>query len=258
MQRTKPRFGPLGLKGFEVPEGTIERGALGRLRVRFDGQATDFEPENRIGTRPVSEEESSQWDGLQRMMSATKPVADPRWNLVSMRLGSRVLSRLPLGGVITYVPNGTPPFKGSFSLAVPRAKPALRLSESALLEAIDAFLRETEGRPAAEGIPWRARSMTGRQAVNIFSAGPGHGRHHKRGKWHRCPLCHTPVVKGLFNPRIPYGPLRPGAGAIRDLRGGYLSRLRETYLVADPNSLLSEGASVVGTQEPISPQSFLD
>ncbi len=252
IQRTKPRVGALGLKTLQVPEGTIERGALGRLHFRFDGQSTDFEPENRVDTRPPSDDEVSLWNGLQRVMSATKPVTDREWNLVSMRLGARILRRLPLGGVVTFLPDGTPPFTGSFKASVPAA-PVRRAwsleAELELLRAIHAFVSEEEH-------PWDPdlRVMTRwttptspRQASHIVTMSLGHGRHHARGKWQRCPLCHTPVVKGLFNPRIPYGQLRPGSGAIRDLRGGYLSRLRETYLLSDPNSLISASDSLPET-----------
>ncbi len=259
MQRRKPRVGPLGLKAVEVEDGTIER-SLGRLRFRFDGRSEDFEPENRSTNRAPSTQEILMWNGLQRLMSATKPVADSEWNLVSMRIGPRVLSRLPLGSIVTYVPNGTPPFKGTLDPVVPVAKPEpeLRRSETFLLEAIDAFLREPDVMVAVEVSPWKPQTVTGRQAVHIFSVGPGHGRSHKRGKWERCPLCHTPVVKGLFNPRIPYGQLRPGTGSIRDLRGGYLTRLRETYLVSDPNSLIRNNDSVFGPQSPGSSSRFQD
>ncbi len=249
MQRTKPRLGPLGLKAVDVGDGTIER-SLGRLRFRFDGTAEDFEPDNRSSTRPPSTQEILMWNGLQRLMSSTRPVADSEWKLVSMRIGPRVLSRLPLGGVVTYLPDGTPPFKGRLAPVVPNVtpEPALRSAELVLLDAIDAFLREPEGPGPLDMPAWKPQTVNGRQAVHIFSVGPGHGRNHKRGKWERCPICHTPVVKGLFNPRIPYGPLRAGTGSIRDLRGGYLSRLRETYLVADPSSLIRNNDSVFGPQ----------
>lgn len=258
MQRTKPRVGTLGLKALEVAEGTIERSSLGRLRFRFDGQAADFEVENGVETRPASDREISLWNGLQRMISSTKPVADPDWNLVSMRIGPRVLRRLPLGGVVTFVPDGTPPFQGSFAPLVPTIQPelSLRPADSVLLAAIDAFLREPDEVPSPLAMaPWKPQTNSGRQAVHIFSMGLGHGRGRRHGKWHRCPICHTPVVKGLFNPPIPYGPLRPGTGAIRDLRGGYLARLRETYLLGEPSSLLPPGESVQGPVEPGPPRS---
>ncbi len=246
MQRARPRVGVLGLKAVEVPEGRIERNPLGLLRFRFDGKGSDFAPENGMTTRPVSEEEASLWNGLQRIVTTAKPVTDAEWNLLSMRLGARVLRRLPLGGVVTFVPNGTPPFKGSLDLSRPIVgpEPALpRLSAEELLRAIDLFLLETvhlaEAEPGPK-VPWAPPLTTKREARQIVSTTLGHGRHHRaKSKWHRCPICHTPVVKGLFNPRIPYGNLRPGVGEIRDLRGGYLARLRETYLVADPNSLIA-------------------
>lgn len=242
LRRTRPRVGPLGLKALDVPEGRIERGSLGRLRFRFDGNGSDFEPENRTDSRPLSNQEMFLWNGLQRVVSSTKPVADTEWNLVSMRIGARVLRRLPLGGVVTYLPDGTPPFKGSFSLEIPEAEPELPLvSEAELLGAIDAFLLE-DGHPWGSDPAllgdWVSKTSPPRQASHVISTTLGHGRQRSRGKFYRCPICHTPVVKGLFNPRIPYGTLRPGVGAVRDLRGGYLSRLRETYLIPDPNSLI--------------------
>ncbi len=253
MRRTRPRVGVLGLKAFEIPAGRIERNPLGRLRFRFDGNGHDYEPETRIPSRPLSESEVTQWSGLQRMMSSAKPVADPEWNLVSMRLGPRILRRLPMGGVVTYVPDGTPPFNASFKLGVSVPGAGLEVSlevEFELLRAIDAFVSEEEHPRDLDSqamTPWVPPPNAGRQASHVLSTSLGHGRRHGRGKWHRCPLCHTPVVKGLYNPRIPYGALRPGAGAIRDLRGGYLSRLRETYLVADPNSLITASNSMPRT-----------
>lgn len=244
LQRARPQVGPLGLKAVDVPEGRIERNPLGRLRFRFDGSAVDYEPENRVETRPLSEQELSLWNGLQRVVSATKPVADSEWNLVSMRIGPRILRRLPLGGVVTYLPTGTPPFRGSFAPVVPEVQPEPSLpSESQRLAAIDAFLAEYDGPwgDVPSGEPWKPQTTGGRPTNHVLTTTLGHGR--KRGKFHRCPLCHTPVIKGLFNPRIPYGPLRPGSGVIRDLRGGYLSRLRETYLVSEPSSLVQSGAS---------------
>ncbi len=247
LQRTRPRVGPLGLKAVHLPDGRIERNPLGRLRVKFDGRSSDFEPENRTDTRALSEHEMSLWNGLQRIVSATKPVADNQWNLLSMRIGPRVLRRLPLGGVVTYMPNGTPPFKGTFSLEIPTPKTELsRAAEAALLEAIDVFIRD-EGPPWALDAStlggWAPATTTVRQNVHIVMSAYGHGRRRGRGKFYKCPMCHTPVVIGPYNPRIPHGTLRPGAGSIRDLRGGYLSRLRETYLVPDPNSLIKAADS---------------
>ncbi len=265
MRRARPQVGVLGLKAIEVPDGRIERNSLGLLRVRFDGNGHDLSPENQIESRPVSETELIQWNGLQRMVSTAKPVADHQGNLVSMRLGARVLRRLPLGGVVTFLPDGTPPFKGSFRPSVPLApvRSAWSLeAELELLRAIQVFVSEEEH-------PWdpNLRVMTRwttptspRQASHIVTTSLGHGRYHARGKWQRCPLCHTPVVKGLFNPRIPYGQLRAGSGAIRDLRGGYLSRLRETYLLSDPNSLISASDSLpqrAGAARPSPGQSLI-
>lgn len=240
LRRTRPRVGTLGLKALETQDGWIERGSLGRLRFRFDGKAADFEPENRMESRPLTDDEMDLWNGIQRIVSVTKPVADSAWNLVSMQIGPRTLRRLPLGGVVTYVPNGTPPFKGSFTIALPEPELDIpRPTESQLLHAIDTFLEEDDRvwtLDASTLGDWAARSPHGRQAEHIFATTLGHGRMQHRGKWHKCPLCHTPVVKGLFNPRIPYGTLEPGMGAIRDLRGGYMARLRETYLIAEPNT----------------------
>lgn len=240
MQRTRPRVGTLGLQGIEGPEGPIERGSLGRLRVRFDGQDSDFEPENRLESRPASDAEITLWRGLQKLLVTTKPVADLEGNLVSMRLGPRVLRRLPHGTVITFVPNGTPPFRGSLDLSHPQVRPQTELerpSEAELLRAIDRFLYERDDPHGPMQDEWKAPLTTARQASHILFTTLGHGRRGTRVKWHRCPLCHTPVVKGLFNPRIPFAALR-GQGGIRDLRGGYLTRLRETYLIPDANSVL--------------------
>ncbi len=246
LRRTRPRVGTLGLKALATPDGWIERGSLGRLRFRLDGNVSDFEPENRMETRPLSDDEVDLWNGVQRVVSVTKPVADADWNLVSMQIGPRTLRRLPLGGVVTYVPNGTPPFKGSFSVFLPQHElVSPRPTEFQLLLAIDAFLEEDDHvwtLDASTLGDWAARSPRGRQAEHIFAMSLGHGRMQHRGKWHKCPICHTPVVKGLFNPRIPYGQLAPGTGAIRDLRGGYMARLRETYLIAEPNSLVKPAA----------------
>lgn len=249
MQRARPRMGALGLKAFELPDGRVERGSLGRLRFHFDGKAGDFEPENDDHGRAVSEEELGAWNGLQRMVTVMKPVTDPRWNLLSMRLGDRVLRRLPLGGVVTFVPDGTQPFRSSLDVTPP--KPERRLgprSESEILRAIDEFLREEERLRVADpdaAATWRPPPSTARQTSHVIWTTLGHGRGRPRGKWHKCPLCHTPVVRGPYNPRIPFGAIRPGSGAIKDLRGGYLSRLRETYLIGDPQTLLvSPGAPV--------------
>ncbi len=258
MRRMRPRVGVLGLKTLHTPDGRIERNSLGLLRFRFDGNGEDFEPENRVETRPVSQDEQSLWDWLQKMVSSARPVADSEWNLISMRLGARILRRLPLGGVVTYVPNGTPPFKGSFKPTVrpERPEPALSLAaELEILRAIDRFVNEEDHLwdPNLRVMEKWTVPATPRQASHILTTSLGHGRHRTRGKWQRCPLCHTPVVKGLFNPRIPFGQLRPGSGVIRDLRGGYLSRLRETYLLSDPNSLITASELVpesAGTTRP--------
>lgn len=253
IRRTRPQIGVMGLKALQVPDGRIERNPLGRLRFRFEGDGRDHEPENRLETRSLSKEEVSLWNGLQRMVSSAKPVADPQGNLVSMHLGPRILRRLPMGSVVTFVPNGTPPFQGSFGrkAEVPAAEAEISLErEFEILRAIDAFLSEGDRPWDADSqvmTRWSPPPNTGRQASHIVTSTLGHGRRHSRTKWHRCPLCHTPVVKGLFNPRIPYGQLRPGAGAIRDLRGGYLSRLRETYLIGDPNSLITSSDSLPQT-----------
>jgi hypothetical protein len=248
LQRTRPLLGARGLRSVVVPEGTIERGSLGRLRLRFDGNDPDDEPENRFVTRPVSDEEATWWTGLRKMLDAAKPIADSEWNLVSMRIGSRILSRLPLGSVVTYDPDGSAPFRGSLDLSLsggrsdsrrPRRSPSW--SEAELLAAIDAFVREgavpldSESSLAPQWELAKAARHPGHLGV---LAQLSHGRRGSRGKWHRCPICRAPVVNGRFNQRIPFGSLRAGEGSIRDLRGGYLSRLRETYLISDPDSLI--------------------
>lgn len=261
MQRTRPRVGLFGLKVLETPDGRIERDPLGRLRFRFDGHGGDYEPENAPPPRPPSQAEVSLWNRVQKTLSEVKPVADPQGNLVSMRLGSRVLSRLPLGSIVAYVPGGTPPFQGSLSTSPSAVRPQTELSrwrEAEFFSALEAFLHET-GPPAVGvsslGAPW-APPKPGRQASSIVLATLGHGRRHGRAKLQRCPLCRAPVVKSLFNPRIPYGNLAAGSGSIRDLRGGYLSRLRETYIIADPNSIIPSSAAGTGlVDEPAS--SFL-
>lgn len=250
LQRTRPLRGARGVTTVDLPLGRIERGTLGRLRFRFDGSSSDFEPENPAETRSLSGEELSLWNGLKKLVATAHPVTDSEWNLVSLRLGPRVLRRLPLGSIVTFVPNGTQPFKGSFALSLPKvqAKPDIPVgTEADLLHAIDVFLLEEDSLwgadPRTMGM-WTPGRTANRHASHIFSTSLGHGRRHGTAKWHKCPICHTPVVKGLFNPRIPYGPLRPGVGAIRDLRGGYLTRLRETYLLGEPASLVTSSESV--------------
>lgn len=233
----------MGLRSITLPEGRIERGLFGRLRFRFDGTESDFEAENLIDTRPVSDEEATVWEGLQRMVDITRPEFDDEGNLVSIRIGPRVLRRLPLGSVVALVPDGTPPFTGSFKLSLPRLAPAPafpRATEAELLEAIDAFLREAVSpwdpdRPLMT--PWNpgsAPNRAGNRGIAPFSQ----AHRHSRGKVQRCPICHTGLVKDRFNPRIPLGNLRPGDGTIRDLKGGYMSRLRETYLLEETTSLI--------------------
>ena len=233
----------MGLRSITVPEGRIERGLFGRLRFRFDGTESDFEAENLIETRPVSEEEATVWEGLQRMVDVARPELDDEGNLVSMRIGPRVLRRLPLGSVVALVPDGTPPFTASFKLSLPRVAPALefpRPTEAELLEAIDAFVREGPSpwdpdRPLMT--PWNpgsAPNRAGNRGIAPFSR----AHRHSRGKIQRCPICHTGLVKDRFNPRIPVGNVRPGDGTIRDLKGGYMSRLRETYLLEETTSLI--------------------
>lgn len=247
MRQTRPQIGVLGLKSLMVREGTIERSSLGRLRFRFTGGESDFAPENRLRTRPLSDKEVTHWASLQKLVDETRPVVDPQGNLISMRVGSRVLSRLRLGGVVTFVPNGTsihggkPDDPATAAMRRPgRPSPSRFGNEATLLSAIDAFLRERDGFESARvrvRIGWghaRAASMWG--DGGLFVAGRGH--RHSRSKWHKCPICRMPVARGRFNPRIPVGTVRPGVGSIRDLRGGYLSRLRETYLLEDPLSLL--------------------
>lgn len=249
LRRTRPLLGTRGLRAAVVQEGTIERSSLGRLRLRFNGNDSDDEPDNRVTTRPLSDEEVAWWAGLRRMVDAAKPVTDSQWNLVSMRIGPRVLSRLPLGSVVAYDPNGTPPFKGSLDLSLsggqrsPRPPRRVRpFIEVELLAAIDAFIREGEppmGPEPALAPQWElAKNARHPDHLGVLAQW-GHGRRGSKGKWHRCPICHAPVVNGRFNQRIPFGSIRAGEGSIRDLRGGYLSRLRETYLISDPNSLIA-------------------
>lgn len=247
MKRRRPQVGYGGLRSIALAGGRIERRAFGRLRFRFDGAESDFEPENRMDRGQVSDEQATVWVGLQRMMDATKPVLDAEGNLVSMRIGPRVLRRLPLGSVVTFVPDGTPPFTGSVGLSLPklRQRELARLSEAELLAAIDEFVREREwvvDRGLRLMAPWNPGSAPNR-AGNRGVAPVTRTHRHSRGKWHKCPICHTPVVKDRFNPRIPVGSLRPGAGSIRDLKGGYMSRLRETYLLEETTSIL-ESADV--------------
>lgn len=248
LRRTRPLVGARGLRSVVVPEGTIERGSLGRLRLRFDGTDSDDEPENRLGTRPVSDEETTWWTGLRKMLDTAKPVADSEWNLVSMRIGTRVLSRLRFGSVVTYDPDGTPPFRSSLDVSLsggrsdsqkPKRSPSL--SEAELLAAIDAFVREGDSALGPEpplAPQWELAKAARHPGHFGVLAQLSHARKGSRSKWHRCPICRAPVVNGRFNDRIPFGSIRAGEGSIRDLRGGYLSRLRETYLISDPDSLI--------------------
>lgn len=248
IRQTRPRMGNRGLESAIVSEGTIARGSLGRLRLHFTGQDSDVEPENRVRSRPLSGEEAACWAGLQRLVDSVRPIVDPQWNLVSMRIGSRVLSRLPLGGVVTFEPNhtaspasasGAP--RGAVNRRPDGTPASRRRDEAVLLTAIDAFLREGDGFSRARSrvtIGWnqgRAASLwDGGGASSPFSRNQARAR----SKWHKCPICRMPVAKGRFNPRIPVGSVRPGIGGVRDLHGGYLSRLRETYLLEDPVSLI--------------------
>ena len=249
MQRARRLQGVRGLRSMELPEGRIERDILGRLRFRFDGNESDFEPENGVKGRKLSDEEESRWRDLERIVDASNPVADAEWNLVSMRIGPRVLRRLPLGGVVAYVPAGTPPYKASLTLRIPDAKPRPeipKLTETELLAAIDAFLLELETYDDTDPplmAPWKPGTAENRAGNHGVTPPWSSGHKHARGKWAKCPICHTPVVKDRFHPRIPVGSLRPGAGSIRDLRGGYLSRLRETYLLPETNSLVQSRES---------------
>lgn len=252
LRKARPRVGARGLESLIVPKGTIERGSLGRLRFRFDGRASDYEPENGPRTRALSDTETNYWIRLRNMVTVARPIADSEWNLLSMHLGPRVLRRLPTGRVVTYEPNDRPrpetsldsPLTGMLEeldqlVASPSA------GEAELLAAIDAFLQEIDAVPSGtqrkvnDANRARAAARRSMRWANLGASAPFvRGRHRARGKWHKCPICRTPVVKGRFNPRIPVGLVRPGGGSIRDLRGGFLSRLRETYLVADPASLI--------------------
>lgn len=243
IRRTRAEVGHRGLRSVVVPDGRIERGFFGRLRFRFDGADSDFEPENLMRTRPVSAEEAIVWEGLDRMVTMTRPELDANGNLQSLRLGPRVLRRLPLGSVVALVPDGTPPFTGSFRLSLPDAlaeRGLGRMSEAELLAAIDDFIRDGYriGDPDPRLLaPWNPGSGPSR-AADRGIAPLTRTHRHARGKAYRCPLCHTSVVKDRFNPRIPVGNLRPGSGSIRDLKGGYMSSLRETYLLEETTSLL--------------------
>ena len=123
MRRTQPRMGSFGLATVEGPDGRIERGSLGHLRVRFEGDELDAEPENLIDGRPPLESEVTLWRGLEKLMDVANPVADSGWKLVSMRIGSRTLRRLPHGAILTSAPRGTPPFRSGFDLSRPRVRP---------------------------------------------------------------------------------------------------------------------------------------
>lgn len=242
VRRTRPRVGPLGLKAAEVPEGRIERNPIGLLRFRFDGNSSAYEYENPMPTRRLSGDERAMWNDLSRMIVVAKPVMDSEWNLVSMQLGARRLQRLPLGGIITHDPHGRSPFRGSLDLSKlgRRHDPDREdLRARALLLAIEVFLMEEERvwEEPPQAPEWKPRTVVDPYAGSRMSTAFGHGRR-GHGKWHRCPMCHSPVVRGPYNPRIPYGTVRAGSGSIRDLRGGYMSRLRETYLLDDPASLL--------------------
>lgn len=258
MRRARPLVSPRGLRSMELPDGRMERDLLGRLRFRFDGHASDFEPENGNGTgngngngngngwrsRKPSEDEVSRWRDLERIVDASNPVADAEWNLVSMNLGPRVLRRLPLGRVVAFVPDGTPPYRAPDGLRLPQvvAEPEIPAwTEAEILAMIDEFLHEADRYDDTDPRlmqPWKPGTAENRAGNHGVMAPWSNGHKHSRGKWARCPICHTPVVKDRFNPRIPVGSLRPGAGSIRDLRGGYLSRLRETYLLPETNSLV--------------------
>jgi hypothetical protein len=243
--------GARGLESVILPQGVIERGSLGRLRLRFDGQPSDYEPENGSKTRPLSVHEADYWISLREMVTAARPIADSEWNLVSMRLGLRILRRLPTGLVVTFEPNGGPhtaisfdfPLAGMLDEQLPLVR-SQSSDEAAPLAAIDAFVREADAassstRRKTDDVNRARRARRSIRWANLGASAPlVRGPHRARGKWHKCPICRTPVIKGRFNPRIPLGLARPGTGSIRDLRGGYLSRLRETYLLRDPASLL--------------------
>ena len=245
VQRAQPRVGMRGLESLNLPTGTIERSALGRLRFRFNGNSSDYSAENPRDDRPASKDEVSLWNSLERLIALTGPIADAQGNLQSMRMGPRFLSRLATGGVVTSIRNGTAPFRTSIDVSAPpepkaptpRAFGSQR--EALLLAAIDAFIRQGEGLEVARS----RRGLTagrgiGRPGYHGASSPLTRTRKHTRGRWHKCPICRTPVVKGRYNPWILHRALRAGSGAIRDLRGGYLSRLRETYLIQDPKSVI--------------------
>jgi hypothetical protein len=287
LRRTRPRLGPRGLESLAVPDGAIERGWLGRLRVRFEGGAGDFDPENRPESRDLSDEEESLWTNIQNVMETAAPRADPQWNLISMRIGPRVLSRLVSGTVVTFIPNGV---ADSVSRAGVQTRPKPPLGSRAaaptnarLFGVVEAFLQDVVASVSGPGVQARSRpsarepsrrrrpvsspeSTPLQQIDNIWGPAAGtnggpktqapvrarsvgaslpmfRGQKYPRGKWHKCPVCHAPVVKGRFNPRVPFTQFRAGRGSIRDLRGSFLSRLRETYLVLEPGSVLESPAS---------------
>jgi hypothetical protein len=253
LQLTRPRIGARGLESFVLRGGRIERDSIGRLRFRFNGWPSDFEAENAPNGRRLSPEEVESWSTLRAFVLAVRPKMDAEGNLVSMKFGPRVLRRLPTGRIITIEPNGMANEATSVVDFLtnlvdelggpPRSAAAL---EAELLASMDEFLPEDEDEgpvdpapPKADGeirIRPKTRLM---KWGNIVAPAPSiHGPGHVRAKLHRCPLCATPVKKGRSDPLVSQDRVPPGGGSIRDLRGGFLSRLRETYLVKDPASVL--------------------
>ncbi len=228
--------------------GTVERGSHGRLQLRDSERKSSLRPNGHKSHTP-SEEETSSWERTQKLIALLEPIADSNWNLVSMRIGPRLLCRPPpMGSVVLLEPDGTPPFEGAFGRWVPLVRPesevALRPglptdAEVALLHEIDFFIAEAD-RELLRAEP----QSSWESSWSIAIAGTGYfrtGRRTRDGKlgdrkWGKCPICHAPVVKGRFNPRIPHGKLQPDKGSVVDLRGGYLSRLRETHIVEEPKT----------------------
>jgi len=260
VRRTRPQLSRRGLESVVLPTGTITRGTLGRLRLLSGESGSDGVPEDRHETRSLSDDERSSWVRIKDMVSKLGPIADSDGNLVSMHLGQRFLCLSPHGTVFTIAPDGTSAFGGSFDPSVPERKPGLEMGrphihplrwEAGLLAAIDAFVADATGTAhvSPETIQGWDPARASRAGGSLRASSPMRGRKFGHGKWSKCPLCHAPVVMGRFNPRIPYGRLRPGSGSIVDLRGGYLSRLRETYIVEEQESVIESSESI---EEPTS------
>lgn len=252
LQRTRPRVGARGLEAVVLPHGTIERGLLGKPRLRPDGHPPEWYLANRSTPRGLSEEENRLWDLLRKIVDTASPAVDAEWNLVSMKLGPRVLRRLPMGNLVAYHPEGTPPFESSLAVELSDTEPELNIAlpsvdprEPDLLKAIDLFVREPDATPWERSVRLGGSLGTkpGRRPIRFGTSAPLiRGMNRGRRKWHKCPICRRPVVRNSANLRIIHGTIKAGTGTIRDLRGGYLSRLRETYLITDAESVLEADA----------------